>query len=192
MYPMDLYEGLGYLEDDSLGAPMQLVRSVPAGARRIISRRAASPAVRRRAQARAVAAELSSPAPGIPGVDAAMLPLGFTTIQFTNASATTLTVTSTPQKPIKGRRLVVDLARTAGATQLVTISRFLIGSTNVLPSGQPISVTPFAAGAFHTVLDLVPAGPGITITIDYTVSAAPGAGETIDVATTLIGPSLMG
>lgn len=153
-------------------------------ARRIMSSRAA--------KRMDVRAKLVTPLPGVPGIEIAMLALGFTTTQFVNGGATVQTVTSTPQKPIKGQRLVVDLARTAGAVELLTISQFLIGATNVLPSGQPLSVTAFAANAFHTVLDLPPAGPGIVITIQYTISAAPGVGETVDIATTLIGPSVAG
>lgn len=195
-----LGELLGYGGYDELGARFPGRPRIPRAARGRRGRGRASPIralAKRAARGRAadrldVRAKLTTPLPGVPGVEIAMLALGFTTVQFVNAGATSLTVTSTPQKPIKGQRLVVDLARTAGAVELVTISTFLIGATNVLPSGQPLSVTAFAANAFHTVLDLPPAGPGIIVTIVYTVSAAPGVGETIDIATTLIGPSVAG
>ena len=182
MDPEDLYL-LGIdpddYDDEELGAP-----------RRRFGRRRRRGG--RRALARAVRKVVQSPVPGVPGAMAAQLPLGFTTIQFVNAGATTLTVTSTPQKPIKLQRLVVSAARTAGAVELVTISRFLVGSTNVLPSAQALTIDAFRADAVGTILDLPPASPGITITIDYTISAAPGVGQTVDIATTIIGPSLAG
>jgi len=177
------YHMLGaVLEDDELGARRY------AGP----SRGAMTVRDHRLAKAQRVAQELTRPAPGVPGVQGALLALGFTTIQFVNAGATTLSVTSTPQKPFRGQRLVVDLARTAAATQLITITRFLMGAVNVLPSGDPIGVAGFAATAFQTMLDLVPVSSGDIITIDYTTSAAPGVGETIDISTTLFGPSLLG
>jgi hypothetical protein len=54
---------------------------------------------------------LSQPMPGVPAQGPREEPLGFTTVTFTNASGTTLQATAQPQKPFKGKRLVIVPAR---------------------------------------------------------------------------------
>ena len=62
----------------------------------------------------------------------------------------------------------------------------------MLPSAQPVGAGGFAPGAFQTMLSLPAAGPGITITVTYNISAAPAMTDVVDIATSLIGPSVYG
>lgn len=148
---------------------------------------------RRRPQAvtnrrRAAASLLSSPAPGVPQAGARIEPLGFPTVTFNNTSGVLLTSTARPQKPFKGSRLGVTVARTgATATGLVTVARLTIGARDVFVNNQPIPAELFAPNAFGIELNMDEAGPGIDIAVQFGVSAAPGAGDSIVVGVCIIG-----
>jgi hypothetical protein len=166
-------------DDDFLGAP----------ARRGAGPRFGRPT--RRMPARQVAAALDPVMPGIPKAGARIEPLGFPEVVFTNTSGLSLQVTTRPQKPFKGSRLVVDVARTgAGATGAIKLSSLVIGSRNVLVNSNPIGVGTFAANADGVALMLDEVTPGVDIVATFTCSVAPGAGERIDVVPTLIGLTL--
>lgn len=138
--------------------------------------------------------EVQTPLTGVPGSMAAIFPLGFPVVQFNNAlGVTVLTTQSTPLKPMKGRRLTCSIARTAGASGIsATITRLLIGATNILPSADGVDADSFAPTAVDMEMDFPPAGPGVPVFIEYTISAVPGAGETVTIATTLKGPGVLG
>ena len=145
----------------------------------------------RRSFKRAFARRLVSRTPGAPSVGPKNWPLGFNTVAFVLAGATTLRATARPQRPFKGSRLVVDIARTgATATGLITIGNFSVGQINQLVSAQPVGAGTFAATAFGTSLAVDQAQPGIDLTVDYTTSILPTGTDRIDVATTLIGAAI--
>jgi hypothetical protein len=129
--------------------------------------------------------------PQVPGVPARGLgeqPLGFGASAFTAASGTLLTLTASPQRPFRGRRLVVDLTRTgASATGLVTLTRLDVGVDNQLPGAGALAVSTFANNAVGVNLDLDPCTPGVNITLQFNVSAAPAGADRIDFAAALIG-----
>jgi len=145
----------------------------------------------RRAFKRAFARRLVSRTPGAPSVGPKNWPLGFTTVAFLLGGATTLRATARPQRPFKGSRLVVDIARSgATATGQIIINSFSVGQINQLVSAQPVGAGTFAATAFGVSLAIDQSQPGIDLTIDYTTSLLPAGTDRIDVATTVIGAAV--
>lgn len=139
----------------------------------------------------APARRLIPPVPGVPARGLGEQPLGFGTTAFTATSGTLLTMTASPQRPFRGRRLVLDITRTgATSTGLVTLTRFDIGVDNQLPGSAAIGAAAFAATAFGVDLDLDPATPGVNITLQFAISAAPAMTDRVDIAATLIGQAV--
>lgn len=117
-------------------------------------------------------------------------PLGFPTVTFGAATGTSLPSASAPFVPFKGKRLIIDIARTgATATGLISISQLLVGQANQLPNAQPISAASFAPGAFQTRLDLAEAGSAIPVQLQLNISAAPAMTDVVVVQPTLLGVS---
>jgi len=152
-------------------------------------------AVARRPMKRPLAAaakrQLAQPMPGVPTQGPRIEPLGFpTTFNFVNAGATTIQQSARPMKPFKGSRVVIDIARTgATATGLVTVTQLVVGARPVPVAQNPIGAGVFAPTAFGIELMMDEAVPGIDITVALTISAAPGAGDTVVCSVTLIGLS---
>lgn len=166
-----------YLGDDEeyLGAPVR---------RRVAARSVAIA----RPVAHAAKAQLAQPMPGVPKAGPRIEPLGFPILTFTNASGLTLVATTRPQKPFKGSRLVLDIARTGvGATGLISVASLKVGARDVLVNANPIGAGTFAPNAFGVELMMDEAVPGIDVVLTLTCSVAPGAGERIDVNGTVLG-----
>jgi hypothetical protein len=154
---------------------------------RRFTRAAARPGGQRYSPAR----RLIPPVPGVPARGLGEQPLGLGSTAFTATSGTLLTVTASPQRPFRGRRLIIDLTRTgATATGLVTLTRFDVGVDNQLPGAGAIGAGAFAATAFGVDLDLDPATPGVNITLQFNISAAPTMTDRVDIAVTLIGQAV--
>ena len=161
------------------------------GARRIVSGRTL--ALRKKRAVQRVKAALKGSHSGVTGIIPGSVSLGFTAVQFINAGALTLQSIATPQKPMKGGRLVIDAAGTAAAPQPVRITGFLVGATNILPSADGLGIGQYRPDAVSTSLVLPPFGPGILLVITYTIGgAALAVGETIDMTTDLVGVTLLG
>ena len=129
--------------------------------------------------------------PGVPMPGVRLQPLGLGATAFTAASGTILALTAQPQRPFKGQRLVVDITRTgASATGLVTITRLDVGTANQLVASSALSAAAFAPTAFDVNLQLDPATPGITITVQFAISAAPVAADRVDIGATILGTSV--
>jgi hypothetical protein len=139
-----------------------------------------------------VAARMLIPqVPGVPAPGARLQPLGLGATAFTSASGTVLALTAQPQRPFKGQRLVIDITRTgATATGLVTITRLDIGTMNQLVASGALAAAAFAATAFDVNLQLDPATPGITITVQLAISVAPGVGDRVDCAGVIFGTAI--
>lgn len=185
-------DDMDYAEEEELlgaGFTSPFIRN-RGGSSRPVMRAMARRGVTRRVVTRA----LKQKYPGVSGsVGPKQFPLGFPAIQFVNAGATTLQTQTNPQRPFKGNRLVVVVRATAGATGLlVTIARFDVGANSQLVNAQPIPAEVFQPNSFDVPLAIAEAQPGINVTIDYNISAAPGVGETVDVGTTIIGITLGG
>jgi hypothetical protein len=129
--------------------------------------------------------------PGAPAIGIKLQPLGFSTVAFTSTSGTALSATTRPQKPFKGRRLVVDIARTgATSTGLVTITSILIGVNNQLVSTGAVGAGAFAATAFDCNVELSACSSALDMTVNYAISAAPTTTDRVDVATTVFGETV--
>lgn len=129
--------------------------------------------------------------PGAPAVGIRLQPLGFNTVAFTATSGTALVASTRPQRPFKGKRLVVDIARTgATATGLVTITALSVGTNNQFVSTSPIGAGSFAATSFDTNLELAACTTAIDITVNYAISAAPAMTDRVDIATTMFGEAV--
>jgi hypothetical protein len=129
--------------------------------------------------------------PGAPNIGAKLQPLGFNVVTFTAASGTALTATTRPQKPFKGRRLVVDIARTgASATGLVSITSITVGVNNQLVSTGAVGAGAFAATAFDCNVSLSACSSALDIAVNYAISAAPAMADTVVVGTTLFGETV--
>jgi len=157
-------------------------------------KRRAAPARRMTARTPTRAVPAGRLLPQIPGVPARGLgeqPLGFGATAFTSSSGTLLTLTASPQRPFRGRRLIIDITRTGTtATGIVTVSRLDVGVDNQLPGSGAIAAASFAANAVGVNLDLDPATPGVTVTLQLNISAAPTMTDRVDVAATLIGETV--
>ena len=129
--------------------------------------------------------------PGAPAIGVKLQPLGFGVITFTATSGTALPATTRPQKPFKGRRLVVDIARTgATATGLITVTSLTVGVNNQFVSTGAVGAGAFAATAFDCNVELSACSSALDITVNYATSLAPTAPDTISIGTTLFGESV--
>lgn len=129
--------------------------------------------------------------PGAPAIGVKLQPLGFTVVSFTATSGLSLTATTRPQKPFKGRRLVVDIARTGTtATGLVTINSLNVGVNNQWVSSNPVGAGSFAATAFDVNVELSACSSALDITVNYSITAAPTMTDRVDIATTLFGETV--
>jgi hypothetical protein len=129
--------------------------------------------------------------PGVPNSGLRLQPLGLGATAFTATSGTILALSAQPQRPFKGQRLVLDITRTgATSTGLVTVTRLDVGTDNQLVGSGSISAGAFAANAFDVNLMMAPATPGITITCQLNISAAPTTTDRVDIGGTLFGTSI--
>ena len=129
--------------------------------------------------------------PGAPAIGVKLQPLGFGVITFTATSGTALPAITRPQKPFKGRRLVVDIARTgATATGLITVTSLTVGVNNQFVSTGAVGAGAFAATAFDCNVELSACSSALDITVNYATTLAPTAPDTISIGTTLFGESV--
>lgn len=162
-------------DDDMLGAPVRR------RGRMVLP--AAHSAIANRARA-----QLAQPMPGVPKSGPRIEPLGLPGAQFVNAGATTILVSTTPQKPFKGSRLVIDIVRGPVVSGgLVTVSRLKVGARDVLVNSNPVPAAAFGPTAFGIELQMDEAGPGVVIEVEYRITASPSAGNTVDVGGAIIG-----
>jgi hypothetical protein len=158
----------------------------PGRGQRMPARRAGQQATQRLPMRR-----LNPQIPGAPAIGLRLQPLGLSVVSFTATSGTQLPASTQPQRPFKGKRLVVDVARTGvTATGLITVAQFTVGSTNQLVSFNPIGTSAFAANAFDTNMELSACAAALTVTVGYALSVAPTAPDRIDIATTLFGETI--
>lgn len=123
-------------------------------------------------------------AAGVPETAGLYIPLGLGTFTFVNAGPTTNTFTEKPEKPVRPRRLWIDLAFTAGAVGiLVSVTDIKIGTKSMLAGIAAIPAGQFATGAFAKNYNLFDSAvPGVSVSVVLALSAGPGVGETVTAA----------
>jgi len=169
-------------DDDELGARRRKTRTRARRGRSMSSRGS---------RVRALRNQLVSSVPGVPARDKREYPLGFNVVTFVNAGVTQQQLTASPQMPFKPERLVLVVSRSSGAlAEAVSLESLFVGQKNQLVSGDSLPAEAFAPDAVGMRLDLDPCTPGIDVTMDVSVSAAPGVGETIRVAPMLVGEAI--
>lgn len=138
------------------------------------------------------ARRLMSAVPGVPsrGLREQPLPLGAT--QFNATSGTALTLSASPARPFRGRRLIIDTTRTGTPTGLVTATSLSVGADNQLPvpAGTGMPAAAFGATAVGVNLDMDPAGPGVGVSLGVAISAAPTMTDTVDISALIIGETV--
>lgn len=128
---------------------------------------------------------------GAPGRGLHLQPLGLGSVTFAAASGLILNLTGTPQRMFRGQRLVIDISRTgATATGLVSVARIDVGVDNQMVSTQGIPAAMYGATAIDTNVRFDDCGPGITVTVQTTISAAPGGADTVVVGGAVQGTTL--
>lgn len=186
----DLYllgEGEDDLDDEDIELLGELLGDDPILGQRAALHRRIRGRTGTRARAR-VRRAMVPKTPGVPTPGARELFLPFPAIQFTNTSALVLTMTSRPQRPFKGRRLVITATRSAGAAAIaVAVANLTVGAVQQPVATGLTPVETFAGGSFGVDLALDPATPGVEIVLTIQALAQPGVGETIDVTAVLIG-----
>lgn len=129
--------------------------------------------------------------PGVPSINDRLQPLGLGATAFTATSGTLLSLTASPQRPFLGQRLILDVTRTGTtSTGLVTISRLDVGTDNQLVGSGAISANAFGPTAVDANISLAPATPGVTITVQMNISAAPTTTDRVDVGGTIFGTTI--
>ena len=129
--------------------------------------------------------------PGLPPRDYALQPLGLGTITFNLTSGLILNLVGSPQRMFRGQRLVLDITRTgATATGLVSVARMDIGVDNQMISTQGVPAAAYGATAVDTNVRFDDCGPGITVTVQCTISAGPTGTDRVDVGGMIQGTSL--
>lgn len=134
-----------------------------------------------------------SKVPGASDASQLMSPLGLGVGTLTNA-VSSVVLQAQPQRPFRGERLIVDLARTAGAAVVpVRISEFKIGENSQLVGSGALPAEAFDPAAFGVRLAMSPSAPGIVVLLrlETDVGAVP-AGEAISVTAAIIGRALWG
>jgi hypothetical protein len=129
--------------------------------------------------------------PSVPGVSqrgGRVQPLGFTPGRFTDASGLQLDVTATPQRPIRGGRLVGSFSRIGTtATGLLFVASLFVGTDGQLLSADPISFDALSPTAFGVGVNFTPASVGNQVVASVTISDAPASEDSVPFSLTLFG-----
>lgn len=110
--------------------------------------------------------------------------VGLGVISWTGAADSADKRTSiTPQAPVRGERLVIDVVATAGALGLVTVKLLEVGvEPQQADTTQPAPASMFAKDVTYGHIAMQIANPGIQIALTLGITTSPGAGETVTAA----------
>jgi hypothetical protein len=118
--------------------------------------------------------------PGAPALGFRDQSVGLGTVTFTATSGTTLTLSGSPGRPFKGRRLMFDVTRTgASATGLLTITAFNVGDVNQLIGTGALILNAFTPTSFGADGQYSACAPALTIRVGVTISSAPTMTDTV-------------
>lgn len=128
--------------------------------------------------------------PGVPARSRQVLPLGFPILSCTSASNPAGgSVTSSPQKPWRGGKLIITVSGTNSGNYGVGVVPF-IGTNPVLVSPEAVDARSFAANALGNELTVESAMPGIMVTMQYSVTPNVGVGDAVIIQATWNGESI--
>lgn len=135
----------------------------------------------------------TSKIPGASGADQLMSPLGLGAGTLSNVLNSVI-LTAKPQRPFRGERLLISLARSSGASVVpVRVSEFKIGENSQLVGAGLLPAEAFDPAAFGVRLAMSASAPGIDIVLRLeTDQGAVPAGESISVTAAIIGRALWG
>jgi hypothetical protein len=89
----------------------------------------------------------------------------------------------TPQAPVRGERLVIDVVATAGAVGLVTVKLVEVGvEPQQADTSQPAPASMFAKDVTYGHIAMQVANPGIQIAVTLGITAPPGVSQTVTAA----------
>jgi hypothetical protein len=156
-------------------APVQ--RFAPQGIRRITAQRAQMSPIMS-------APPLMSNVPGVPQNSQLYIPLGLGSFVFTSVTPTSFPFQTNPQKPVRPRRLWIDIARSAGAGGVgAEVTDIKIGTKSMLGGASAIPAAQFAPGAFAMKYQLFDsASPGLLVTVQFSLTTAVPVGESVSVS----------
>lgn len=124
---------------------------------------------------------------GVPPSAYQEYPLGFDAAVFTPAGPQAITLQATPQLACKPMRPVIIVLRSAGALAVgVQLNDVKVGQRSQFISAAPIAAETYAPTSFGVMLAGSPAGPGIIVSVFYSTTIAPPAGEQVTVQTAII------
>jgi hypothetical protein len=110
--------------------------------------------------------------------------VGLGVISWTGATDKADKTTSiTPQAPIRGERLVIDVVATSGAAGLVTVNLLQVGvEPQQADTSQPAPASMFAKDVTYGHIAMQVADPGIRVALTLGITDNPGSGETVTAA----------
>jgi hypothetical protein len=119
-------------------------------------------------------------------------PMGIGSVTFVNAGVTVLALTVNAQAPYRGKRLVLDRFNVGAASPnlSVLLTDFRIANVPQTLTAGGIPVSAFRPDAVDTYIDLDTSAPGVEYFMEFTISAAPAAAETVRIDAVLFGASL--
>lgn len=114
-------------------------------------------------------------------------PLGFQPVLFGPATPQAVRVEATPQLACKPMRPVIIVLRSPGAGGVgVNLEDVKVGQRSQFISAAPIAAETYAPTSFGVMLAGSPAGPGIIVSVFYSTTTPPPAGEQVTVQTAII------
>lgn len=129
--------------------------------------------------------------PAVPGVSqrgGRVQPLGFTPGRFTTDTDTNLDVTATPQRPLRGGRLVGTYSRIGGsATGLLFLSSLTVGTDGQLLSSDAIGFDMLSPNSFGVGVNFTPASVGNQLVAQVSISDLPTDSDSVPFALGLWG-----
>jgi len=108
---------------------------------------------------------------------------GLDVATFVNGGVTTIRRTDRPQRSIQLDRVVLSRFNVGAASPglVVTVTRFKIGSEDMLAGNGALPIEMFAQNVTGGRFQGYTAKAGIDVSIDYTINAAPAAAETVSI-----------
>lgn len=121
---------------------------------------------------------------------AALLPIAFPALDFTNAVGTNvLSVQANPQTTFMGQRLAVQVLRNGAtaATVAPILDQLLVGPRPTILTSPGPALETFAQNAFDTNIMLPPSSPGMIYQLTSHLTGSLGVADTLTALISLIG-----